>query len=648
MNKKYFLLVLAGIIVVGAAAFFTMNAVQADSVDELYKEAKAAYDDEDYEKSVELYQDVLDMDAAHEKARLELGKSYIALSDYEAAIRTLNDGIYEVPERASNYLLLSDVYLNQENVEKALETLDKGQKYSEAASIKEAHDAITSNIFVNVDGPMIQKGYDRELELVWESKEGNLVPLPAEWEVEDPAVGDIAKEEDTVTFTSAAVGKTNVNANWESITQSIELEVADQVLKEVTVTPEEIDPLAVGETLELSVTGVDEAGEEMAFTPEWEVSKDFFSIEPGEDQNVTITAEKEGKDTLIVRYQNYQEGIDIYVEGENKYVRTEVVGEGQVTVFPAEESFPVGEDITIEARPAEGWEFVRWEGDIDADGPKVNLTIEDHINATAVFEKVGHNLELSIEGEGQIIRDSLAATYAHNAEVSLRARADQGWEFVRWEGSQTGSESDIEVLMDDDKALKAVFQQVGAEEEEEQEEETTDETEASSAAYSLNLAINGNGRITKSKSGSSFPEDTDVTITAIPADGWTFKGWSTGSYSSSLTVTMNQNRAMTATFEKKASQPAPTPAPEPKPEPKPDPKPEPEPEQFSLSTSVEGQGSIQASDRSVRAGRNITVTAVPAEGWSFVRWSGDISGSSPSATFMMDRNKSVTAVFEEN
>jgi hypothetical protein len=77
---------------------------------------------------------------------------------------------------------------------------------------------------------------------------------------------------------------------------------------------------------------------------------------------------------------------------------------------------------------------------------------------------------------------------------------------------------------------------------------------------------------------TTYPQvcGTDVLVTAIPADGWTFSGWSgnlTGS-TNPETITMNGDKSVTATF---AVIPAPTPTPTPTAEPTPTPTAEPTP-----------------------------------------------------------------------
>jgi pectate lyase/pectin methylesterase-like acyl-CoA thioesterase len=70
---------------------------------------------------------------------------------------------------------------------------------------------------------------------------------------------------------------------------------------------------------------------------------------------------------------------------------------------------------------------------------------------------------------------------------------------------------------------------------------------------------------------------------------------------------------------------------------------------FTLSLSTQGQGTIQSipSGPTYQAGTIVQLTAVPAAGWQFSNWSGDLTGAANPATIVMNSPKSVTAIFTE-
>jgi pectate lyase len=68
---------------------------------------------------------------------------------------------------------------------------------------------------------------------------------------------------------------------------------------------------------------------------------------------------------------------------------------------------------------------------------------------------------------------------------------------------------------------------------------------------------------------------------------------------------------------------------------------------FKLSQTINGTGSIQRSPggQMFHEGEAVTLTAVPAAGWEFAGWGGDVTGTNNPASLTMDGNKSVTANF---
>ena len=68
---------------------------------------------------------------------------------------------------------------------------------------------------------------------------------------------------------------------------------------------------------------------------------------------------------------------------------------------------------------------------------------------------------------------------------------------------------------------------------------------------------------------------------------------------------------------------------------------------FVLALSTEGEGTIQSSLSGLTypAGTMVQLTAVPAAGWRFSGWSGDLTGNANPAAIVMDGSKRVTAIF---
>jgi uncharacterized repeat protein (TIGR02543 family) len=149
-----------------------------------------------------------------------------------------------------------------------------------------------------------------------------------------------------------------------------------------------------------------------------------------------------------------------------------------------------------------------------------------------------------------------------------------------------------------------------------------------SQQYTLTTTANpsAGGSITRSPNATSYAPGTVVTLTATPASGYTFTGWSGGASgtNTTTTVTMNANTSVTANFTNGTST-------------------------YTLTTTVNpaAGGSIARSPNATTyaAGTVVTLTATPASGYSFNSWSGGASGTSSTTTVTMNANTTVTANF---
>jgi List-Bact-rpt repeat protein/cortical protein marker for cell polarity/PASTA domain-containing protein len=162
---------------------------------------------------------------------------------------------------------------------------------------------------------------------------------------------------------------------------------------------------------------------------------------------------------------------------------------------------------------------------------------------------------------------------------------------------------------------------------------------ATTETLNVSNAGSGTGTVTSSPSGIScgascshdFIDGTTVTLTATPATGSSFSGWSgacTGT--GTCTVVMNQAGSVIATFA-------------------------PLPEGLSVSKAGSGTGTVTSSPTGIGCGpacsgdfaygTSVTLTATPAKGSSFSGWSNGCTGTGI-CTLTMNGAQSVTATFE--
>ncbi|MCB2380559.1 PQQ-dependent sugar dehydrogenase, partial [Hymenobacter sp. BT635] len=202
---------------------------------------------------------------------------------------------------------------------------------------------------------------------------------------------------------------------------------------------------------------------------------------------------------------------------------------------------------------------------------------------------VSYTLTTPVTGSGSVGRSSLGPSYPSGSLVSLTATPATGFVFSGWSGDATGTANPLSVTMSANKTITATF------------------TAAPTTTYTLTTPVIGSGTVSKNPNAASYASGTVVSLTATPAAGFTFAGWSgeaTGT-ANPLAVTMSADKTITATF---TAVPAAT---------------------FTLTTTSSGSGTVSKSpdQASYAEGAVVSVTATPAAGFTFAGWSGDATGT---------------------
>jgi|GEM_PF-579776 len=285
----------------------------------------------------------------------------------------------------------------------------------------------------------------------------------------------------------------------------------------------------------------------------------------------------------------------------NTYTLSISAANGTVTRDPEQATYTHGQTVTLTAVPATGYSFSSWSGDLSGTVASATITMDGNKSVAAGFTINSYTLNTS-GANGSITKNPDKGTYNHGETVTLQAVPAEGYNFVNWSGDLAGSANPATLVMDSNKTVAAAF-----------------------AANTYTLQTNAaNGSVTRTPDQASFTFGQTVTLTAVPATGYSFSGWSGDASGSTatVTITMNADKSVTAGFTANA---------------------------YTLSVSA-SNGSVTVSP--IRAtyahGEVVTLTAVPSVGYSFGSWSGDASGTATSTTVTMDSNKAVTAVFALN
>jgi hypothetical protein len=106
---------------------------------------------------------------------------------------------------------------------------------------------------------------------------------------------------------------------------------------------------------------------------------------------------------------------------------------------------------------------------------------------------------------GEIIMEPEQVAHPSGSLVELVAIPDEGFEFVGWTGDVISTANPLSVMMNSDKDIKANFAPV-------------------TPMYTLNITAT-NGTVAQSVEGTEFAPDTELILTATPAEGYEFVNW---------------------------------------------------------------------------------------------------------------------------
>lgn len=149
------------------------------------------------------------------------------------------------------------------------------------------------------------------------------------------------------------------------------------------------------------------------------------------------------------------------------------------------------------------------------------------------------------------------------------------------------------------------------------------------ATFTLTISKTEGGNTNPTPGSYPYPKGQEVPVVALPDSGYQFVEWQENGVvigtTNTIPILMNADRDIMAVFQEIVVPP----------------------EEFALSISVRGNGTTEprAGSYTVVKGGVVTVKATPASGYVFFQWEGDLSGTLPEASFMVNRNMSIVAVF---
>jgi uncharacterized repeat protein (TIGR02543 family) len=218
-----------------------------------------------------------------------------------------------------------------------------------------------------------------------------------------------------------------------------------------------------------------------------------------------------------------------------------------------------------------------------------------------------YNVNISIFGNGSVIKEPEKDFYDFGEVVTLTANADPGWSFGGWGGDASGLENPISLTVTNDLSISATF--------------TQDE-------YTLSVSINPpeQGTVTITPIKPFYHYGDVVTLTATPAPGWSFSNWTgdaTGT-TNPVEVTITKNTSVTAHFTQ---------------------------DEYTLTVIISpengGSVTIEPAQQTYHYSEQVTLSAMANPYWSFIGWDGDASGTDNPLTITILGNTEIIANFQK-
>lgn len=257
------------------------------------------------------------------------------------------------------------------------------------------------------------------------------------------------------------------------------------------------------------------------------------------------------------------------------------------------------------------------EADVDggADGDTVREVPNDGTVAKC-------KLEVKEVGKGNIRISPNRTWHEIGTEVALKAVPRAGYWFAYWEGDLRGNDNPTTLIMDADKQVTGVFMPfINAS----REYQLTVYRQGEGSVHLMPGDITLDDQLTT----VTFDGHTQVTLEAVPAEGWRFDHWQgdhTGGDNPS-NIVMDVSKTITAVFVPL--------------------------QKFTLSVHTEGEGDVTLSppETTCREGSQtywedteVTLAVGRDPEWIFDHWEGDLQGDDDPATIVMDADHDVTAV----
>ncbi|MDR3284552.1 MAG: InlB B-repeat-containing protein, partial [Treponema sp.] len=272
-------------------------------------------------------------------------------------------------------------------------------------------------------------------------------------------------------------------------------------------------------------------------------------------------------------------------------IRVDTVSGGTVSVDPEKTAYEPNEQVKISATPAAGYIFTGWTGTVTGTANPLLLTATTHSWLIPQFEKLADPVVYTVKVDtaegGTVSVEPQKADYIPNEQVKLTAAPNAGYVFKGWTGTVSSAANPLLLTVTANTWIIPQFEKL-----------------AEAPAYTVKVDTALGGTISVDPQKNTYAPNEQVKLTAAPNAGYMFKGW-TGTISSAanpLLLTITANVWIIPQFEEQVT--------------------------YTLLTDWSPLGgsitSSTGNKTTFLAGEKCAIKAVPAAGYQFDGWEGDI------------------------
>lgn len=201
-------------------------------------------------------------------------------------------------------------------------------------------------------------------------------------------------------------------------------------------------------------------------------------------------------------------GIPVTIQIVPTYtLQTSITGSGTLSTNPPGGIYASNTLVTLTASPALHWTFANWAGDTSGSQNPLSITMDGSSNIQAVFVQNAYPLTLTTPGGGTVTANgatiSASTYYATDSVVTLAATPASGWIFLGWQGTVSGTNNPLRLVITQTNNIQGIFGTIAA-------------TNAAGGAVVLSVP-------------NPVPYGTALAVSAVPNPGNYFVNW-TGNY----------------------------------------------------------------------------------------------------------------------